>query len=92
MYVWQGRYRRERLNVVAETIHQQEVDESRGEDLRHRLELEFIETTLQNIDSAIRKYLETADGTAEVECILPMVQLGEILSSVISSIIIIPCT
>ena len=77
MYVWQGRHRKERLNVVAETLHQQEADESRDEVLRHHLELEFIQTSLQNIDSAIRKYLETADGAAEIEFILPLVKLGE---------------
>ena len=76
MYVWQGRHRKERLNVVAETLHQQEVDEACDEALRHRLELEFIETSLQNIDTAIRRYLETSDGVAEVDLILPMVPLG----------------
>ena len=82
MYVWQGRYRKERLNVVAETLHQQEVDEALDEALRHRLELEFVETSLQNIDTAIRKYLETADGSAEVDLVMPMMKLGRSLTSI----------
>ena len=82
MYVWQGRYRKERLNVVAETLHQREVDEALDEALRHRLELEFVETSLQNIDTAIRKYLETADGSAEVDLVMPMMKLGRSLTSI----------
>ena len=81
MYVWQSKYRKERLNVVAETLQQQEEDEARDERLRCQLELDFIETTLQNIDTAIRKYLETSDGGEEVEVIMPMVPPGDTSTS-----------
>lgn len=81
MYIWQGKYRKERLNVVAETLQQQEEDEARDERLRCQLELDFIETTLQNIDTAIRMYLETSDGGEEVEVIMPMVPPGDTSTS-----------
>jgi hypothetical protein len=86
MYVWQGRYQRERLNVLAETVSIHENDVS-DELLRHELEEKFLYTSIEVIDAAIRGYLLTADGKLEIQAVEVFLKTGETQTKVTESVV-----
>lgn len=91
MYVWRNKYRKERLNVYAETLPESlQLEEGhRDEFMREQLEKEFVATTLLLIGQTVEKYLSTEGGLLEIELtkkrILPITISGPSNQALIKS-------